>query len=89
MKLKVYIDGIKFDLECSKGDLIPDVLEKNNIPYPGSCQVGICSSCKCKVLSGKSEMLQNYVLTDKEIESGYILACQGVIDNDLEIDFDY
>lgn len=89
MILKVKLDDIHYNLDCLPGETISDVLEKNNIDYPGSCQIGICSTCKCKIISGKSDMIQNYVLTDNEIKSGYVLACQGVIDGNLEVDFDY
>lgn len=89
MILKIKIDDIHYNLDCSLGETIADVLERNTIDYPGSCKIGICSTCKCRILSGQSEMIQNYVLTDKEIKSGFVLSCQGVIEGNLEVDFDY
>ncbi len=44
---------------------------------PYSCQGGICTSCRAKVLEGEVHMKVNHALTPREVEKGYILACQS------------
>lgn len=46
------------------------------ITLPHSCKSGRCSSCRCKVLSGKTTALIDETgLTDKEKSEGWILSC--------------
>jgi ring-1,2-phenylacetyl-CoA epoxidase subunit PaaE len=44
-----------------------------SIPY--SCEVGICATCIAKCTSGKVVMTNNEVLTDREVDQGWILTC--------------
>lgn len=62
---------------------------RNNIDAPYSCQGGVCSSCLCKVTEGKAVMVKNSILTDGEIEEGFVLACQAYPTTPtITIDFD-
>ncbi len=45
------------------------------IPY--SCQGGVCSTCRCRLLKGKINMTANEVLTDRDLREGWILTCTG------------
>ena len=44
---------------------------------PYSCQGGVCTTCRAKLVEGKVRMDSNFALTDQEIEEGYILTCQA------------
>lgn len=44
---------------------------------PYSCQGGICSTCIAKLTEGTVTMRKNQILTDDELEEGYILTCQA------------
>ncbi|GGG92930.1 flavodoxin reductase [Polaribacter pacificus] len=50
---------------------------RNNLDAPYSCQGGVCSSCIAKVTEGKAVMSKNSILTDSELEEGFILTCQA------------
>lgn len=58
------------------------------IPWPNSCRVGSCGTCRCRLVSGKIKALNDfsYVLNESEMEEGYILACQTALRGDVEID---
>ncbi len=60
---------------------------RQGIDFPYSCRVGGCATCKCKLVEGKvKELTQTgYVLSDDELDQGYILACQSVPTTDLKI----
>lgn len=63
-------------------------LDKNLDP-PYSCQSGICSTCRAKLVSGKVVMDEREGLTDKEIEQGYVLTCQAhPLTDDVVLEFE-
>ncbi|RJF91905.1 fatty acid desaturase [Noviherbaspirillum saxi] len=61
---------------------------REGIPFPNSCRVGGCATCKCKLVRGKVKELteSGYILSDEEVREGYILACQSVPQTDVSID---
>ena len=62
---------------------------RNDLDPPYSCQGGVCSSCLAKVTEGKAVMAKNAILTDSEIEEGFILTCQAhPTTAKIKIDFD-
>ena len=62
---------------------------RNKIDAPYSCQGGVCSSCLAKVTEGKAVMTKNSILTDSEVEEGFILTCQAhPTTSKIKIDFD-
>lgn len=55
--------------------------------WPYSCQTGRCSTCKCKVLTGKTKALAAETgLTDEEKDQGWILACVRSPNSDLQLE---
>lgn len=57
------------------------------IPFPHSCTVGTCGTCKSKLIAGKVRELTDsaVALTGQELRDGYILACQSIARKSLEI----
>ncbi len=45
---------------------------------PFACKGGVCSTCRCKIISGTVEMKVNYALDEAEIAKGLVLSCQAV-----------
>ena len=45
---------------------------------PFACKGGVCSTCRCKVVSGTVAMKINYALDETEISKGLVLSCQAV-----------
>ena len=49
----------------------------------------MCCTCRCKVIEGSGEMIQNYSLEPWELEAGFTLACQTrPTSKTLVLDFD-
>lgn len=44
-----------------------------NMPY--SCQSGLCTACRGKLLSGQVKMDEDAGLSEKELAAGYVLCC--------------
>jgi ring-1,2-phenylacetyl-CoA epoxidase subunit PaaE len=59
----------------------------NGIQLPYSCRSGRCSSCVAKLLRGKLIMSTNEVLTEKDLQEGWILTCVGYALTDIELGF--
>ena len=56
---------------------ILDLALDNDIDAPYSCHGGICRTCLARISKGTVEMDMNQILTEDEIEDGYILTCQA------------
>ena len=88
-EITVLLDDEKTTFIMSQTDDILAANLRNNIDAPYSCQGGVCSSCLCKVTEGKAVMVKNSILTDGEIEEGFVLACQAYPTTPkITIDFD-
>jgi len=63
---------------------------RQGLDFPHSCRVGGCASCKCRLLEGQVRELTEtgYILSDEELDQGYILACQSVPKSDVRIAVD-
>lgn len=61
---------------------------RHGVPFPNSCRVGGCGTCKCRLTGGDVRELTEtgYLLSREEIDSGYILACQSVPGTDARIE---
>lgn len=76
-ELTVILDDEKHTLTVKRSDNLLDVMLKNDIDAPYSCQGGICSSCICQIEEGTAQMAKNAILTDSEVADGLSLACQA------------
>lgn len=58
------------------------------IPFPHSCTVGTCGTCKSKLVHGKvREIVDSAItLTVEELRDGYILPCQSIARTSVELD---
>jgi CDP-4-dehydro-6-deoxyglucose reductase len=78
--------GHEFFLEGN--DSILDAGLKAGLYLDYGCTSGNCGSCKCKVVSGAVRKLRehDYVISAREQEEGYILACSNTAISDLVIE---
>ena len=89
MIIKVLIDDEIHQVEQKPGETILDTLIKNDVDVPYSCRLGYCSVCKCKLESGEIDIDDDSILTKKEKNEGFILACQSYAKSDVYISYDY
>jgi ferredoxin-NADP reductase len=45
---------------------------------PSSCEAGHCATCMALVVEGEVTMSVNHILTDEEVDEGWVLTCQAV-----------
>ncbi len=88
-KIKIIYDDIEYNLETVDDKTILEIALDNDIDAPFSCQGGICSTCLAKINKGSVEMDNNQILTDDEVEDGYVLTCQArLTSSEVEISYD-
>ena len=71
------------------GATILEAARQAGIALPYSCKTGRCSTCKCKVGSGKTHALNPETgLTDIEKLDGWILSCVRTAETDTSLEVD-
>ena len=89
IKITFIVDGVETTVTGDKNKTVLDTAIENDIDAPYSCQGGICSTCLAKLNKGSVKMDNNQILTDDEVEDGYILSCQARPTSDeVEVNYD-
>ncbi|MCC2618197.1 2Fe-2S iron-sulfur cluster binding domain-containing protein [Aestuariibacter halophilus] len=72
----------------SNKETLLDAALRAHIDVPFSCRVGGCGTCKCKLLRGSVKALTEfgYILSEAELDQGYILACQSVPRTNIDVE---
>jgi len=84
-KITFQKSGKTFDWESSFNNLL-DFAEAKGIQMESSCRIGVCGSCKVKLLSGSVTMETEDGLEDGDRADRMILPCVAVPESDLVID---
>lgn len=88
-EVTVLLDDEEISFTMKQTDDLLSAALRNKVDAPYSCQGGICSSCLAKVTEGKAVMTKNSILTDAEVEDGFILTCQAhPTTSKIHIDYD-
>lgn len=77
-------------IEVAPKETLLNAALRQDIEFPHSCRVGGCAACKCQLTDGKVKELTDvgYILSDEDLDNGYILACQSVPKTDITIKLD-
>ena len=73
--VKVILDGEEHLVTVSPDKTILESGLAMDLSMPYSCQSGLCTACRGKLLSGQVKMDEDAGLSEKEIAAGYILCC--------------
>lgn len=82
-------DGKQDVFNVRKNDLLLKAAIEQGVEYPHNCRVGVCGTCKTRVLSGKVSPMVDLALsplTNEQIEAGFVLACQAKVRSDLVVE---
>ncbi len=77
--------GRTFEWEESFDNLL-DFAEDKGIPIENVCRVGICGTCKTRLLSGEVSMSTEEGLSEEDKASNRFLPCVAVPLSDLVVD---
>jgi len=75
-------------VRCEAGDnaTILDLAEAEGVYIDTSCRMGVCGTCKVKLLEGEVDLNDMGGLSDMERQDGFILACCSTPRGDIAID---
>lgn len=79
VQIDVELDGVAHKVKGFNGQLLIDALEAAGLAPPFSCRAGACAACMCKLEEGQVELEHNHVLTQDDLDRGWILACQAAM----------
>ncbi|MDI3313803.1 MAG: 2Fe-2S iron-sulfur cluster binding domain-containing protein [Mycobacterium sp.] len=84
----VTITGTTKVFEVPGKDSILNEALAAGIPFPHSCTVGTCGTCKSKLVHGKvREIVDSAIaLSAQELRDGYILPCQSIARSCIELE---
>jgi toluene methyl-monooxygenase electron transfer component len=82
-------DGREDVFDIRRNDLLLKAAIDQGIDYPHNCRVGVCGTCKTRLVSGRVSPMVDLALSplkNSEIEAGYVLACQAKVRGDLVVE---
>jgi len=72
---------------AQNGESLLDAARRNSLKLSYSCKTGRCSSCKCKLLCGSTDLLQEELgLTPEDKAEGWILSCVRSATSDVSLE---
>ena len=76
-EVTVILDDREYHLTVKPDEYILDVALDEGIDPPYACRMGICTTCRARLLEGKVQMDEDEGLSAQDIEEGFILTCQA------------
>jgi len=87
--ISVEVYGDKKDIKVKPTETILIAAQNAGMDPPYSCTVGVCTTCRARLKSGRASMEEREGLSDSEIEGGYILTCQAhPLSDDVDLVFE-
>ena len=71
----VILDGKEYEVNVPSNKSILEAALDQDLDMPFSCQSGLCTACRGKLLQGKVHMAEDEGLSEEEVKQGYILNC--------------
>jgi len=86
--VQVNLPGESYIVQVDTGQNILNAALEKGLHLPYSCKGGVCGNCAVICKSGAVYMSVNEVLTDKDLQQGWVLTCTGYPeDNKVILDF--
>ena len=82
-------DGSETSFEVKRNDMLLKAAVDQGIDYPHNCRVGVCGTCKTRLVDGRVSPMVDLALSplsNEQIEAGFVLACQAKVRTDLVLD---
>lgn len=76
-EVSILLDGEAYELMVPPNKTILEAALDKDIDMPFSCQSGLCTACRGKLLQGNVEMAEDDGLSEEELNEGYILNCMS------------
>ncbi len=88
-KVQVEVFGSQKEITVKPEETILIAAQDAGLDPPYSCTVGVCTTCRANLRTGRASMDEREGLSDTEIEMGYILTCQAhPLTDDVDLIFE-
>lgn len=88
-KIWVEVFGERKEIMVKSGETILMAAQDAGLDPPYSCCVGVCTTCRARLRSGKAQMDEREGLSDAEVNEGFILTCQAhPLSDDVDLVFE-
>jgi 3-ketosteroid 9alpha-monooxygenase subunit B len=77
-RVTIELGGRTDSTDHRPGTTILQTARQLGMSPPFSCESGTCATCMARLVDGTVSMRTNDVLTDDEVEEGWVLTCQSV-----------
>jgi len=74
---RAILDGVEHEVVYQAGEVMLDCMLDADLDPAFQCQDGHCGTCMVVMISGEVEMRKNNVLSQRDLERGYVLLCQS------------
>ena len=74
--------GIDLIVPCEPGEYVLEAADRAGYEMPASCRTGGCLTCAAKLVSGDSDMIEQYTLEEEHIAEGFRLLCCTTVSTD-------
>ncbi len=87
MEYRIDFSEILEPVTAQPGDTVLEALLRAGVPFPHSCQVGNCGTCKCELIEGEIFELpySEHALSEDEKAKKYVLACRAQVWGDVKV----
>ncbi len=75
--IKVEVFGTQKEVTVKPEETILIAAQDAGLDPPYSCTVGVCTTCRARLRTGRASMDEREGLSDAEIDLGYVLTCQA------------
>ena len=87
--LVIRLDRRKHTVEYRAGDTVLETARRGGLRPPSSCEAGNCATCLAHLDAGSVAMRANNVLSQDELDEGWVLTCQSVPTSaEVVVDYD-
>ncbi len=89
-ELVIRLSRKKHTLAYVAGDTVLEAARRGGLNPPFQCEAGDCATCMARLDAGTVTMRANNVLTDEDLDDGFILTCQSLpTSTEIVVDYDY
>ena len=87
--IQIEVFGQKKEVLVKVDQTILEAAQDAGMDPPYSCTVGVCTTCRARLRSGKASMDEREGLSDSEIDEGFVLTCQAhPLTDDVDLVFE-
>jgi 3-ketosteroid 9alpha-monooxygenase subunit B len=88
-EITIALDGSTHQVPYIQGRTLLETARDAGLMPPFACEEGYCSTCMARLMRGTVLMRVNDALSQRDLDDGWILTCQGVpTSGECQIDYD-